>query len=189
MDFKTLFDAAGNLVKMAGRQTDAAAIFRPVHHSEIVTIRTSLARPNDVIPYIAGDMVCALFTFDIGALGVPAALIVGSRLARDVTTDQGVRFRGMVHNAVPPVMPVGDNAPSPLMFANSASRRGWIDYAAPIAGEAAGGDCLEYPGQLSNVQGITVDPADGIVRVVLSTRDAFTPLALKNFAIELDLVV
>lgn len=189
MDFKNILDSAGATVKMAGRQ-DAAGIFHPVHQSEIVTVQTSLQRPNDTTAYTAGDMVCVLFTFDIGALGLTGGgVITGSRLIRDVTTDQTVKFRAFVHNAVPATPPAGDNAPAPLLFANRLSRRGWIDYVTPITGDAAGSDSLEYPGLLSNAQGLPVDPSDGIVRVMLTTRDVFTPAAQKTFAIELDLVV
>jgi len=192
--FKNILDAAGAVVKMPFRQaggTDLA--HRPIHHSEVIVVQAEKTRPADTTAYTAGDAIgdgaSAVFTFDVGILGVPAGLIVGARFARDVITDTGVRFRAEIHDAAPTTVPASDNAAGPILWANRATRRGWIDFAAPIVGEATGSNCLEYAGLLSNVQGIPFSATDGILRVLLTTRDAFTPAASKVSMVELDVVV
>ena len=165
---------------------------RPVHHSEILTMQVAKTRPNDTTPYAAGDVQGAasdvVFSFNIGAAGYSGALIIGARLIRKDVTNTAQRHRLMIHDEVPASLTNADNAAHPLLWANRTSRRGWIDFASPVLSDASGGDVAEFQGALSNVQGIAVAPADGIVRCVLVTRDAFTPAALTDFAIELDFI-
>lgn len=191
MTSKSLFDKDGVEIKMAGR-IGSDGIFRPVHHSDVITLQTLVTRPADTTPYTAGDAIGAAadvkFTFDILAAGIPAGLIVAMRLIRDQITNTSVRFRAGVHDAVPATLPAGDNAVSPLLFANRASRRGWVDFTNPHVGTAAGSDCADYAGVLSNPQGIPVNPADGKLTVTLGTLDAFAPVSGERYVLEIDMV-
>lgn len=191
--FKNILDSAGNAIKMAMRLSSADTGYRPIHHSEVVTIQATKTRPADTTPYTAGDSVSDAstggFSFDVGALGIPAGIIVATRMVRDVVTDTSVAFRAMVHDAAPATAIPADNNPHPMLWNNAPSRRGWIDFSNPISGDAAGSNCLEYAGFLSSVQGIPYSAADGILRVGLVTRAAFTPTASANYTIELDIVV
>ncbi len=190
--FKSLLDKDGAEIKMRG-YLDAAGVFHPVHQSEIYSIQQSQTRPANTTPYTAGDYigpaVGAAMQFDIGALGLGAALIVGARLIRNQTTNSTVRFRAIVHDAALASTPAADNDAHPLLWTNRASRRGWIDFSGALSGFGAGGDSTEWSGYLSNTQGIAVAPADGIIRATLLTLDAFTPESAAISLIELDLVV
>lgn len=191
MTFKSIYDLAGIETKMAGR-LGADGIFRPVHHSDVITLQVEVTRPANTTAYTAGDAVGAAgdvkFNFDLAAAGVPAGLLVASRLIRNVVTNPSVRFRAGVHDAVPATLPAADNDAAPLLYANRASRRGWVDYSVSLAGLAAGSDCLEYAGFLSSPQGIPVNPVTGILTLVLSTIDGFTPGSAEKFVLEIDLV-
>lgn len=192
MQSKNILDAAGVATPMAVR-TPTDGVNRPVHHSEVIALQREVTRPANVTAYIAGDAIGAAgdvkFQFDIKAAGIPSGLIVAARLIRDQTTNASVRFRSIVHDALPASLPAADNDAAPLVYANRASRRGWIDFTNPISGLAAGSNCLEYAGVLSNPQGIPVDPADGVLTLVLSTLDGFVPVSGEKFTLELDLVV
>jgi hypothetical protein len=191
MTFKSLFDKDGVETKMAGR-LGADGIFRPVHHSDVITLQVEVTRPANTTAYIAGDAIGAAadvkFQFDLAAAGVPAGLLVASRLIRNVVTNPTVRFRAGVHDALPATVPAADNDPAPQLYANRASRRGWVDYSVSMAGLAAGSDCLEYAGYLSSPQGIPVNPSNGILTLMLSTIDGFTPGSAEKFVLEIDLV-
>lgn len=164
--------------KLAMDRDNVDLIGRPVHHSEIIRVRASKTRPADVLAYPAGGLVGAaadvLYTFDLNALGLPrGGLIVGATLVRNATGNAGTRFRAHIHNAVPPTFTNADRAAHPLLWANRAGRCGWIDFSSPNVGDAASGnDCQVYAGVLSNSQGIACDPTDGIIRALLTTRDA-----------------
>ncbi|ATC34117.1 hypothetical protein CA606_18255 [Caulobacter vibrioides] len=192
MQSKNMLDAAGLPTPMAVR-TPTDGVNRPVHHSEVVALQREVTRPANTTAYIAGDAIGAAgdvkFQFDIKAAGIPSGLIVAARLIRDQTSNASVRFRAIVNDALPASLPAADNDPAPLVYANRASRRGWIDFANPISGAAAGSNCLEYAGVLSNPQGVPVDPADGVLTLVLSTLDGFAAVSGEKFVIELDLVV
>ena len=187
----TYVDAAGATKTMAAN-LGADAKLRPVHHSEVLTLQVAKTRPADTTAYAAGDAQGAaadvVFAFDIGALGVPGALLVGARLIRKDVTNVGQRHRLFIHDAVPPTLTNADNAAFPLIWANRAARRGWVDFVSPIVSDAAGGDVAEFAGAMSNAQGIALAPADGIVRGVLTTRDAFTPASATDLLIELDFI-
>ena len=191
--FKNILDAAGNAVKMAFRQAGGADLgFRPIHHSEVTIVQATKTRPANTTAYVAGDAVSDAsaggFTFDVGALGIPAGLIVSARLVRDVVTDTGVRFRAYVHDT-PGLSAPADKTQYPLLWADRTMRRGMVDFMNPYQGDASSGNnCLDYSGVLSSVQGIPYSAADGILRVGLLTRDAFTPTSGANFLIELGIV-
>lgn len=158
--------------------------------SEIITLSATLTLPSSVSAYAAGDALGeannVLFEFNFAAQGLPAGIILGARLIRQETTNTAARFRAFVHDGVPPTLPAGDNAPHPLLWANRASRRGVIDFASPITTDAASGDaCLDYEGVELSTRPIRF-AGDGIVRVVLTTRDAFTPVASRGYTIQLD---
>ena len=191
MTSKSLIDKDGAEMKMAGR-LGADGIFRPVHHSDVITLQAVLQRPADTTPYLAGDAIGGAadvkFVFDIAAAGIPAGLIVAARLVRDQTNNTSVRFRVGVHDATPATLPAGDNAPSPLLWANRATRRGYVDFSNPHVGVAAGSNCSDYQGVLSNPQGIPVNPADGKVTLILGTLDAFTDASAANYLLEIDMV-
>ena len=192
MDSKIIIDQAGNPISMAGR-LGADGIFRPVHHSDVITIQTEITRPADTTSYLAGDAIgtsgSGVMSFDIGALGLKAGLIVGASLVRDKVTNSGVRFRASIHDAAINTAPAADNAPAPMLYANRVTRRGWVDFFVSTAGVAAGSNALEYAGVLSNAQGIVVAPSAGILYLSLITLDAFTPESAGKFMIELDIVV
>lgn len=158
--------------------------------SEIITLSATLTRPNDGTAYAAGDAIgttgSVLFAFDFAAAGLPAGIILGARLIRQETSTPTPRFRAFVHDGVPPTLPAGDNAPHPLLWANRASRRGVIDFTSPITTDAAdAGACLDYEGVELSTRPIRF-AGDGIVRVILTTRDAFTPVASRGYMILLD---
>lgn len=188
----TTYRNTAGAVETLAAQVGGDAKKRPVHHSEVVSILSAKTRPNNTTAYAAGALEGAtadvIFTFDFGALGVPAGLIVGARLIRKDTAASPPRRRLFIHDAVPPTLTNADAAAHPLLWANRASRRGWIDFSSSIVSDAAGGDMSEFAGALSNLQGIPVAPADGIVRALLTTRDAFTPAALTDIGVILDLV-
>ncbi|MDP1617483.1 hypothetical protein [Phenylobacterium sp.] len=168
-------------------------VHRPVHHSEIIVLQAMLTRPADTTNYAAGDAIGeagnVVFEFNFGALGLPAGFITHARLIREDTAATAPRFVAHIHDALPATLPVGDNAAHPLLWANRASRRGLIDFAAARASDAAGGTCLEYGGVLStSTGGIPFVAADGRVRAVLTTRDAFTPGSAKGYLLELGAV-
>jgi hypothetical protein len=191
MQTKTILDGGGVGASM-GVRIPGDGLVRPVHHSEVIILQVEVTRPADTLTYTAGDAIGAAadvkFMFDIAAAGIPAGLLVAARLIRDQITNNSVRFRAGVHDAVPAVLPAGDNAPAPLVYANRASRRGWIDFTNPISGLAAGSNCLEYAGVLSNPQGIPVNPATGILTLMLSTLDAFTDASAAKYCLEIALV-
>ena len=196
MTSKTLFDKNGDDIKMAGR-LGPDGIFRPVHHSEVVTLQYEITRTADAVAYAAGDAIggnpaqpnSLLFLFDLTAAGIQAGLIVSSRLIRSSVLNQATRFRASFHDAVPATMPAGDNAPSPLLYANRVSRRGWSDFTNPLVGDAGASDCLDYAGVLSNPQGIPVNPADGVLRALLGVRDAVTLANAEKLTLEIGVVV
>jgi len=192
MDSKTIIDQAGNPLLMAGR-LGSDGIFRPVHHSDVITIQTEITRPADTAAYLAGDAIgtsgSGVMSFNIGALGLTAGLIVGASLVRDKVTNPGVRFRAAIHDAAIATAPAADNAPAPMLYANRVTRRGWVDFFTSNAGVASGSNALEYAGVLSNPQGIVVAPNAGILYLSLQTLDAFTPESAGKFMIELDIVV
>ena len=191
MTSKSVFDKDGAETKMAAR-TPADGITRPVHHSEVITLQQTVTRPANVTAYAAGAAIGAAadvkFTFDIAAAGIPAGLIIAARLVRDQTTNTSVRFRAGVHDAVPNTLPAGDGAAAPLLWANRVSRRGWVDFSNPHVGVAAGSNCADYAGVLSNAQGIPVNPADGKLTLTLGTLDAFVPVSGENYLLEIDMV-
>lgn len=187
MSFKSIFNMLGLETKMAGRDR-ADGIFVPVHHSDVITLQQQVVRPADTTAYAAGDAIGAAgdvkFTFDIAAAGIQAGLIVAARLIRNQAGNASVRFRAGVHDAVPAVLPAGDNAPSPLLWANRASRRGWVELSNPIVGT----DCTDYAGVLSNPQGVPVNPTDGKLTLILAALDGFVPVAGEIYVLEIDLV-
>lgn len=191
MSFKSIFNMLGIETKMAGRDR-ADGIFVPVHHSDVITLQQVVARPANTTAYAAGAAIGAAadvkFTFDIAAAGIPAGLIVAARLIRDQTTNQSVRFRAGVHDAAPNTLPAGDGAAAPLLWANRLSRRGWVDFSNPHVGVAAGSNCADYAGVLSNPQGIPVNPTDGKLTLTLGTLDAFVPASGEQFLLEIDMV-
>lgn len=190
MLFKSVFDKGGLETKMAGRQP-SSGVFRPVHHSEVITIRAALTRPANTTPYAVGDALgsaaSAVFEFDLDAAGIGAGLIVSARLIRSSVNNTSVRFRGFIHDAAPAAVPAADNDPAVISFANSATRRGWVDFANPIVGS----DCADYAGVLSNPQGVVVSPAagDSKARLILTTLDGFAPDASTQSVVELGMVV
>lgn len=188
MDSIDIKDAAGATKKMATRE-GPSNIHRPVHHSEPIHLLSALTRPANTTAYAAGDVIgtasVTVFEFDIGALGIDAAVIVGARLIRDSTGSPANRFRGMVFDAAPTSPPAADNDAALITWANRDKRRGYVDFLTSIVGS----DCVEWSGVLSNVQGLVVAPADGIVRVMLTTLDALTPASGTTTAIDLMLVV
>ncbi len=193
--FSSFRDAITGLSrKMATNRRASDDVERPVHHSEIVIIQATLVRPADATPYAIGDAIgtaaTCLFLFDFGAAGLPSGFITHARLIREAQTPTAPRFRGHVHDALPGTLPAADNAPHPQLWANRASRRGWVDFPTPTASDAAdAAACLEYAGVLSgSTGGIPFDAADGIVRMILTTRDAFTPESAKGYCLELGAV-
>lgn len=157
--------------------------------SNIQTLSAILTRPDNTTAYAAGDAIgtadVVLFEFNFAAQGLPAGIILGARLIRQETTNTAARFRAYVHDGVPPTLPAGDNAPHPLLWANRASRRGIIDFSSPITTDAAdAGACLDYEGVELSTRPIRF-AGDGIVRVILTTRDAFTPVASRGYEIQL----
>lgn len=191
MQSKSVFDKDGIETKLAVR-TGGDTLTRPVHHSEVITLQQLVTRPANVTAYAAGAAIGAAadvkFMFDIAAAGIPAGLIIAARLIRNQVTNTSVRFRAGVHDAVPATLPAGDGAPAPLLWANRASRRGWVDFANPHVGVAATSDCADYAGVLSNPQGIPVNPAGGVLTLTVGTLDAFTPASGELFLLEIDLV-
>ncbi len=169
-------------------------IDRPVHHSEVICLQVEKTRPANTTAYIAGDVIGdgtatpTMFLFDAAAAGIPAGLIIGARLIRDSTAAPTTRFRLGVHDALPAVIPAADNDAAPMLYANRASRRGWVDFQLAMQGVAAGSNCLEYVGALSHAQGIPFNAADGILRIILSAVDGFTPASGEKFTIELDII-
>lgn len=166
---------------------------RPIHHSEIIVLQALLTRPADTTAYAAGDAIGAagdvVFVFNFGAVGLKAGFITHARLIREDTGAAAPRFTAHIHDALPGTIPAGDNAAHPLLWANRASRRGLIDFSAPRASDAAGGTCLEYAGVLSTTTGgIPFKAADGVVRAILTTRDAFVPGSAKGYLLELGAV-
>lgn len=164
----------------------------PIHHSDPRSMTSTKTCPNSVANYSAGDLIGAaadvVHEFNIGALGYESALITGAKLSRRATIVTTPRFRVWLHDGPLVTLTNADDAAHPLLWANAGTRRGFIDFNSPIAGEAPGGDQLEYLGVLSNQQGLTLRPADGIIRAVLTTRDAYARVALEAFLLQLDLV-
>lgn len=189
MEFIPIIDADGVERKMAGH-LGPDGIFRPVHHSDVVHVMaTPLQRPNDITAYTAGDAIgsgaTTVFEFDIGALGLKGGLIVASRFLRDSTGNPTIRYRGTIYDAAPTSPPAADNAAASWSWANRAARRGYVDYLTSLVGS----DCCEWAGVMSNVQGVLVAPTDGIVRMVVTVLDGFTPSANVSAAPEISLVV
>lgn len=189
MDSIDIKDGAGVTKKVATRE-GPSNIHRPVHHSEVIHVMaTALQRPNNTTAYAAGDAIgsgaSTVFEFDIGAAGAKAGLIVASRFLRDSTGNPAVRYRGLVLDAAPTSPPAADNDAFSWSWANRDKRRGYIDYLTSVVGS----DCCEWAGVMSNVQGLVVAPADGIVRMIVTTLDAFTPSANVSAVPEISLVV
>jgi hypothetical protein len=190
----TMRSSPGDAVAVAAN-SGVGGVKRPVHHSEVVTITSATkTRPNNATPYDAGDLYGAatdvVFDFDLAAKGLQGGgLIIAARLLRKSTASSSVRFRAFVHDADLVTLTDADNAQHPLLWANAPSRCGWIDFSGPITGDAASGnDMLDYQGLLSAVQGIGVSPADHALRVVLTCRDAWTPIAQEEVALQLKLI-
>ncbi|MBA4792276.1 MAG: hypothetical protein H2041_01270 [Phenylobacterium sp.] len=168
-------------------------IDRPMHHSEIIVLQATLIRPADTTAYVAGDAIgaadTAIFEFNFGAAGLKAGFITHARLIREDVGVTAPRFVAHIHDAAPAAAPAADNAPHPLLWSNRVSRRGLIDFTSPRASDAPGGTCLEYAGVLSTTTGgIPFKAADGIVRAIVSTRDAFGPGSAKATLLELGAV-
>lgn len=190
----TMRSSPGDAVAVAAN-SGVGGVKRPVHHSEPVTINSAAKiRPNNTTPYDAGDLIGAtadvVFDFDLAAKGLQGGgLIIAARLLRKSTASTSVRFRAFVHDDDLVTLTDADNAQHPLLWANAESRCGWIDFSGPITGDAASGnDMLDYQGLLSAVQGIAVSPADHALRVVLTCRDAWAPIAQEEFALQLKLI-
>lgn len=164
----------------------------PVHHSQSHRLFVVKTCPNSVANYAQGDAIGAaddvVFEFNIGALGYKSATIIAARLARKATAVVAPRFRVWLHDAPLATLTNADDAPKPLLWANVASRAGHIDFVSPIASDAPGGDMLEYIGQLSDQQGLIMRPADGIIRALVTTRDAFARVALEAYGLQLSVV-
>lgn len=164
----------------------------PIHHSDPRSLTSLKACPNSVANYAAGDLIGeaanVVHEFDIGALGFESVLLSGAKLSRKAIAVTAPRFRVWIHDGPLVTLTNADDAAHPLLWANALTRRGWIDFTSPIAGDAAGGDQLEYLGVVSNQQGLTLRPADGIIRALVTTRDAYARVALEAFLLQLDLV-
>lgn len=191
MQNKVVLDAAAVGASMAVR-IPGDNLVRPVHHSEVITVQALVQRPANTTPYAAGAAIGAAadvrFVFDIAAAGIPAGLIVASRLIRDQAAPGSARFKAIIHDADPATLPSGDGQPAPLLWGNRLSRRGWVDFTNPLVGVAAGSNCAEYAGVLSSPQGVPVNPANGKVTLMLSTLDAFTDASAASYALEIDVV-
>ncbi|MDP1679400.1 MAG: hypothetical protein Q8L02_04665, partial [Candidatus Nitrotoga sp.] len=171
--FSSFRDAVtGAARKMATNERASDNVQRPVHHSEIVIIQATLVAPAAGSAYLAGDAIgtaaTCLFEFNFGAAGLFQGFITHSRLIRELQTPTTPRFRAGIHDAAPATLPAADNAPHPQLWANRASRRGWIDFPTPTLTDAVdAGACLDYAGVLSgSTGGIPFDAADGIVRAL-----------------------
>lgn len=190
----TMRSASGDTEAVAAN-SGVGGVKRPVHHSEVVPLTSAVkTRPNNTTPYDPGDLIGAaadvVFSFDLDAAGLQGGgLIIAARLMRKSTASTATRFRAFVHEAAPASLNNADNAQHPLVWANAVSRSGVIDFASPILGDAASGnDMIEYHGVLSAVQGIGVAPADNILRVLLTCRDAWTPIAQEEFQIQIKMI-
>lgn len=167
-------------------------VMTPIHHSDPRTLTSEKTCPNSVANYAAGDLIGAaadvVHEFNIATLGYESVLLTGAKLSRRATVVTAPRFRAWIHDGPLNTLTNADDATHPLLWANRATRRGFIDFITPIPGDAPGGDQLEYLGVVSNVQGLMLRPADGIIRAVLTTRDAYARVALEAFLLQLDVV-
>lgn len=167
-------------------------VMTPVHHSDPRALTSEKVCPNSVANYAAGDLIGAaadvVHEFNIAALGYESVLLTGAKLSRRATAVTAPRFRVWIHDGPLASLTNADDATHPLLWANAATRRGFIDFVTPIPGDAPGGDQLEYLGVVSNVQGLMLRPADGIIRALLTTRDAYARVALEAFRLQLDVV-
>ena len=165
--------------------TDAAGIGREVGHSHIVPLTSTVLRPNDALPILAGDIVAGLFTFDFGAAGLPAGCILSAQLRRQRATTAAERFRLYLFDAAIAQATLTDNTPFPMAWADAAALIGMVDFTTPIATVVAdAGAMLAYEGVRLGADEIWFGNG-GLVRGVLVALDGFTPAALTGNTIRL----
>ena len=153
--------------------------------STIIPLTATVARPNNATPITAGDIVAGLFTFNFGASGLPAGVILSAQLRRQKATTSAERFRLYLFDALPAQADLSDNTPFPQAWADAASLIGAFDFATPVATVVANaGASLNYEGVRLGADSIQFGNG-GEVHGVLVSLDGYTPTAVAGHLIRL----
>ena len=150
-----------------------------------VAASAAFARPNDTTPYTAGDCVSnsAVATVPLelalGRISGGSGYLVKLRLVTNQVTCTA-SFRVWLYTTATPTVGV-DNAPFTLLWANRASRVGYVDLA-PLASAGAGSDSAAV--FISTQLPFVCSGDTGSLFAVLETKSAFTPAAGQQFFLE-----
>lgn len=147
----------------------------------------SITRPADVIAYDANDALSnsttapAVLTFAnaarVSGLG---GYITKARMTMNSAVVTNAVFRLWLFTVAP--TPVNDNAAFPLLWANRASRLGYIDFT--LATEGTGSDSAEY-----NATGLKIPYLCAATSLygLIEVKAAYTPISAGVFQLELSL--
>ena len=150
-------------------------------------IAATFARPNDTTAYAAKDAVSdstsspTVLTFtNIARVNAGTGYITKARIVTDQATNVA-RFRLHLFNVAPTA--INDNAAHTLLWANRASRLGYVDFDG-CQTEGTGSDCANTVNSTVRLH-FAAAAGTRTLYGLLETRDAFTPAALQNLYIEL----
>ena len=182
-------DQAGVPVTLDGEAV--ALVAGEAHVGEVggkgAVIAATFARPNDTTAYAAKDAVSdstsspTVLTFtNIARVNAGTGYITKARIVTDQATNVA-RFRLHLFNVAPTA--INDNAAHTLLWANRASRLGYVDFDG-CQTEGTGSDCANTVNSTVRLH-FAAAAGTRTLYGLLETRDAFTPAALQNLYIEL----
>ena len=162
----------------------------PVNGTQVTTA-VGFTRPADTTAYAAQDVVSnstsapALLVFSNAARALGGSgLILSARHMKNSTTTAGASYRLMLysHNIV---TPINDNAQFTMLFANRATRIGFIDFT-----HLAGGTGSDATGALSTFLNLpfVCNAAHSSLWGILTVTSAYTPTSAEQHYIELSIV-
>lgn len=163
-----------------------SSTYQTVYGSSVIT--ATFTRPADTTAYAASDVVCnstsspAVITFtNIAKEAGGNGYIMSARLNKSTTTTTNANFRLYLYTVAP--TPIADNAAFTLLYANRASRIGWIDFSS-MNTEGTGSDSANAYVTAAGVKFTCAADSRNLYGVLVA-KAAYAPGNAEQFFIEL----
>ena len=158
-----------------------------VSSGRTVQVATTIIRPADTTPYSISDVVSnstsapTILTFtDLARITNGSGYITNARILINNVLNVGVSFR--LHLYRSPVSMINDNAPFTLLYTNSASRLGSIDFSSTVT-EGTGSDSVRASN--TDIRLAYANTTNANIFGILETLTAFTPTSGQQFTVTL----
>lgn len=157
---------------------------------KIDVVATSFTRPSDTTAYAVKEVVGPAVTGNLiftnaGRVNGGSGYIVKAKLTTDQKTNVAV-YRLWLFNAAP--TPIADNSPFLLLYADAASRIGYIDFNALTTEDttnSTGAEGIITVGYSTLPMSFACASADRNLYGILETNTVFTPVSAQNYRIAL----